>query len=70
MWNAAGNNLITTAGANQELTVDVNPQTPRLFRVQPAGVPIKITSRQFCRLRGNVLSFLSILFSKIMASDN
>ena len=57
MWHAAGNNLIT-AGPNQELTVNVLAPNP-LFRVQPAGVPLKITSRPFCRLRGNLLlSFL------------
>ena len=61
IWKAAGNNLITLAGPNRELTVDTTAANP-LFTVVPGGGgPAKIASLPFARFHGNVFWLLSLI---------
>ena len=69
MWLAAGNNLITAAGPNQKLTVDISAANP-LFTVVPGvGGQDKLDSPPFTQFHGNVFSLffclLSLLFFKV-----
>ena len=70
MWLAAGNNLITTAGPNKELTVDTTAANP-LFTVVPGGGgPGKIASLPFTRFHGNVFSIMFCLLSLLFYSKS
>ena len=61
MWNAAGNNLITLAGPNRELTVDTTAANPLFTLVPGGGGPAKIASLPFARFHGNVFWLLSLI---------
>ena len=71
MWKAAGNNLITLAGPNQELKVEITAANP-LFTVElGGGGPAKIASLPFTRFHGNgFLSFASFIFFKLTLLAN
>ena len=69
MWLAAGSNLITADGADQELTVDTSKDPDKLFNVvQGGGGAGKIKSPPFTRFHGNVFLlffvFCLLLFPK------
>lgn len=70
MWKAAGNNLITLAGPNRELTVDTTAANP-LFTVVPGGGgPAKIASFPFARFHALLVDFQAHPFTPSQAHIN
>ena len=61
MWSRAGNNLITPAGPNQELTVIIPAANPLFQVVAGGGGGAKIASLPFARFHGNVFWLLSLI---------